>query len=138
MFSVKLNSGVPIYRQVIDQVNRQIDRGQLEVGAMLPSVRQLAHELGVNPMTVSRAYSQLESDGVVERKRGVGMVVVRKPIRPNGVLKPAIYQSLTWLFITRIGAGIAAAIVSYNTHLEVEPMIFANSLLQFGLLLDLL
>lgn len=92
MFSVKLNSGVPIYRQVIDQVNRQIDRGQLEVGAMLPSVRQLALELGVNPMTVSRAYSQLETDGVVERKRGVGMVVVRKPIKPNGVLKPAIKQ----------------------------------------------
>lgn len=92
VFSVKLNSGVPIYRQVIDQVNRQIDRGQLEVGAMLPSVRQLAHELGVNPMTVSRAYSQLENDEVVERKRGVGMVVVRKPIRPNGVLKPAIKQ----------------------------------------------
>lgn len=92
VFSVKLNSGVPIYRQVIEQVNRQIDRGQLEVGTLLPSVRQLAAELGVNPMTVSRAYSQLEADSVVERKRGIGMIVIRKAIRPSGVLKPAIKQ----------------------------------------------
>ena len=59
MFSIKFNSGIPIYRQVVDQVVRQIDRGQLDLGERLPSVRQLAGDLGVNPMTVSRAYSML-------------------------------------------------------------------------------
>lgn len=76
----------------MDQVNSLIDRGQLEVGQLLPSVRQLAVELGVNPMTVSKAYSQLETNGVVERRRGVGMVVVRKRKQPKGVLKPSINQ----------------------------------------------
>ena len=57
---------------------------------MLPSVRQLALELGINPMTVSRAYSQLEADGVVQRKRGVGMIVIRKASRPADLLLPTV------------------------------------------------
>ena len=92
MFSIKFNSGVPIYRQVVEQVVRQIDRGQIAVGELLPSVRVLATELGVNPMTVSKAYSILETDGVVERKRGVGMVVIKKAVKPDVLLKPAIQQ----------------------------------------------
>ena len=92
MFAIKLNSGVPIYRQVFDQVVREIDRGKLELGELLPSVRQLASELGVNPMTVSKAYSLLESEGVVERKRGVGMVVVKKAEKPNDYHKPTIQR----------------------------------------------
>ncbi len=92
MFAIQLNSGVPIYRQVIDEIVRQIDRGQIACGELLPSVRQLAGELGVNPMTVSKAYSQLESDGVVERKRGVGMVVIKKAEKPIDYLKPGIRQ----------------------------------------------
>jgi GntR family transcriptional regulator len=92
MFAIEPNSGVPIYRQVVDQVVQQIDRGQIEHGELLPSVRQLALEVGVNPMTVSKAYSILESDHVVERKRGVGMVVIKKAARPNALLKPTIAQ----------------------------------------------
>ena len=92
MFSIQFNSGVPIYRQVVEQVNHLIDRGQLEKGDLLPSVRNLATELGVNPMTVSRAYSTLEQDKVVERRRGVGMIVIRKPQKPNALLDPTIKQ----------------------------------------------
>ena len=90
MFSIKLNSGVPIYRQVVEQILRQIDRGTIEYGAMLPSVRQLATELGVNPMTISKAYGLLESDGVVERRRGIGMVVLKQAQAPEEVLRPSI------------------------------------------------
>ena len=92
MFAVKLNSGTPIYRQVFDEVVRQIDRGQIQEGDLLPSVRQLAHELGVNPMTVSKAWSLLEAESVVERKRGVGMVVIRKPVDREKYLEPTIEQ----------------------------------------------
>ena len=92
MFAVRFNSGVPIYRQVTDEVVKQIDRGQIKFGELLPSVRQLAQELGVNPMTISKAYSMLESDSVVERKRGVGMVVIKKAESPSDYLKPAIQQ----------------------------------------------
>ena len=92
MFAIQLNSGVPIYRQVVDEIVRQIDRGQIQFEELLPSVRQLASELGVNPMTVSKAYSLLESDSVVERKRGVGMVVIKKAEKPSNYLKPTIKQ----------------------------------------------
>ena len=90
VFHLQFHSGVPIYRQIMEQVLHMIDRGQLETGALLPSVRTLGLELGVNPMTISRAYSQLETDGVVERKRGVGMVVIGTAKQPDTVLQPAI------------------------------------------------
>ncbi len=90
MFTIQLNSGVPIYRQVFDQVVREIDCGRLKKDELLPSVRQLATELGVNPMTISRAYSLLENEGVVQRKRGVGMVVVKKAEKPADFLGPSI------------------------------------------------
>lgn len=72
-FHVAVNSGVPIYRQLIDQVRAQIGTGRLSAGDALPSVRQVAAQLAVNPMTVSKAYSLLEHDGVLENIRGQGM-----------------------------------------------------------------
>jgi GntR family transcriptional regulator len=72
---VSPNSGVPIYRQLMDQLRAQVAGGRLAAGEFLPSVRQVAEELQVNPMTVSKAYSLLERDGVVELVRGQGMRV---------------------------------------------------------------
>jgi GntR family transcriptional regulator len=92
MFAIKFNSGIPIYRQVFDQVVRQVDCGKLPKDELLPSVRQLAAELGVNPMTISRAYSLLESEGIVARKRGIGMVVIKKAEKPIDYLRPTIQQ----------------------------------------------
>jgi GntR family transcriptional regulator len=92
MFSIEINSGIPIYRQVYDQLVRQIAHGQIETGQMLPSVRQLASELGVNPMTVSKAYGLLEVDGIVRRKRGLGMEVVKKSEPPDEIIKDAIVR----------------------------------------------
>src|SRR6476469_8878965 len=88
-------SGVPIYRQLIDQIRAQIAGGRLAAGAFLPSVRQVAETLAVNPMTVSKAYSILERDGVVELVRGQGMRV--KQSATNGqvrrdVLMPILQQ----------------------------------------------
>lgn len=73
------HSGVPIYRQLVDQLKAQIAGGRLAAGEFLPSVRQVAEELQVNPMTVSKAYSLLERDGVVELVRGQGMRVRETP-----------------------------------------------------------
>jgi GntR family transcriptional regulator len=80
-FHVAPSSGVPIYRQLLDQVRAQIATGKLADGDFLPSVRQVARELAVNPMTVSKAYSLLERDGVVELVRGQGMRVVGRTVR---------------------------------------------------------
>lgn len=74
-FSAEPNSGVPIYRQLVSQIAAIAAGGQLAAGDYLPSVRTVAEGLAINPMTVSKAYSQLEADGVVERVRGKGMRV---------------------------------------------------------------
>lgn len=74
-FAVNPSSGVPIYRQLMDQVRAMIASGLLVNGDLLPSVRQMADELDVNMMTVSKAWSRLEAEGLLERVRGTGMRV---------------------------------------------------------------
>ena len=70
MFVLKPQSGIPIYRQILEQVRRMVASGQLAPGAELPSVRDLALKHAVNPMTISKAYSLLEAEGMLERNRG--------------------------------------------------------------------
>jgi GntR family transcriptional regulator len=68
-------SGVPVYRQLMDQIKFHIASGLLQPGDELPSTRALSSELGVNPMTISKAYSFLEKEEVVERRPGRPLVV---------------------------------------------------------------
>lgn len=75
IFSINTGSTEPIYRQLMEQVRRRIASGQLRAGQEIPSVRELAQTLAVHPMTVSKAYSALESQGLLERRRGLSMVV---------------------------------------------------------------
>ncbi len=75
------NSGVPVYRQLIEQITLQVTGGRLAPGDEMPSTRNLSSQLGVNPMTVSKAYAQLERDGVLDRRPGRPLVV--------GTLAPA-------------------------------------------------
>jgi GntR family transcriptional regulator len=69
------HSGVPIYRQIIDQVREQIMAGLLKEGDQLMPVRELSAQLAVNPMTISKAYSAMESEGLLERRRGIGLFI---------------------------------------------------------------
>jgi GntR family transcriptional regulator len=78
LFIVHASSGVPIYRQLVDQVEALVAGGRLRPGDVVPSVRQVAAALGVNPMTVSKAWSRLEANGVLDRDRGRGMVVAAR------------------------------------------------------------
>jgi len=81
LFRVSPASGVPIYRQLMDQVHSLVAGGRLKPGEFLPSVRQVAEDLQVNPMTVSKAYSLLERDGVLEMVRGQGMRLAERQSR---------------------------------------------------------
>lgn len=103
LFEIHPSSGAPIYRQFVDQVHALIAGGKVRPGEMLPSVRDVAKAAEVNPMTVSKAYSRLEADGVVERVRGQGMRVLQPTA--NGTLRerrsefrqllaPAIHRAL--------------------------------------------
>ena len=75
MFILNPQSGIPIYRQILEQVRRMVASGQLPPGTALPSVRDLAVRHTINPMTISRAYSILETEGLLERNRGRPMTV---------------------------------------------------------------
>ncbi len=74
-FDITPSSPTPIYRQIVEQVRRLIASGQLQPGDDLPSVRVVAQLHAINPMTVSKAYSMLETEGTLTRRRGVGMVI---------------------------------------------------------------
>jgi len=86
-FQIKPGSGVPIYRQIIDQVNRLIASGMLRAGDELPSIRQTAGHYEINPMTISKAYSLLEAAGVLERVRGQGMIVAAEQTGERSLTK---------------------------------------------------
>ena len=92
--SVAPTSGVPIYRQLVDQIRAQIVGGRFAADAFLPSVRQVADELQVNPMTVSKAYSILERDGAVELVRGQGMRVRAPTASANGRARREVWLPL--------------------------------------------
>jgi GntR family transcriptional regulator len=79
LFSIVTGSPEPIYRQLVDQVRRLVASGQFAAGDELPSVREVAGALAVNPMTVSKAYGLLETEGLLTRRRGLGMLVAERP-----------------------------------------------------------
>jgi GntR family transcriptional regulator len=81
------SSGVAIYRQLVDQVRAQIAGGRLGTGEFLPSVRRVAEDLQINPMTVSKAYSILERDGLLDLVRGQGMRVASMRAAANGKIR---------------------------------------------------
>jgi GntR family transcriptional regulator len=97
LFSIATGSPEPIYRQLVEQVRRLSAGGQLQPGDAMPSVREIAQALALNPMTVSKAYGLLEMEGVLARRRGLGMVVADSaPARPADradLLRPTLERA---------------------------------------------
>ncbi len=92
-FQLDPGSGVPFYRQIIDQVVLAVADGRLKPGEQLPTVRQLAVELSVNLNTVARAYREMEIRGIVESQQGTGTFVSqRKPERRTAERRKALEQ----------------------------------------------
>ena len=79
MFRIDAGSGVPIYRQLVQQVRRDVMLGRLLPGDQLPSVNEVVNALAVNPNTVVKAFSELEHQGMVVRRQGVGTFVAAAP-----------------------------------------------------------
>ena len=109
-FQLDSKSGVPIYRQIIEQVKYAIARGELEPGDRLPTVRQLAVDLSVNPNTVVRAYRQLEIAGVLETHQGSGTFV--------GKERPEIDSLEQQRMLDQILTELLARASSYGFTLE--------------------
>ena len=97
-----VKSGVPFYRQIIDQVKAAIATGSIAAGDRLPTVRQLAVDLSINPNTVSRAYTELELTGLVETQMGSGTYVGNRPVERNDVERRRLLDQLCQEFLSRV------------------------------------
>src|SRR5437868_12257385 len=98
-------SGVPVYRQIIDQVLGGIASGALRPGGQLPTVRQVAVDLAINPNTVLRAYRELEIRGVLETQQGTGTFISDRKVEPHGPERTRQLEQLVDEFAARAGAG---------------------------------
>jgi len=102
-FYVDERSAIPLYAQLGEQVLAAVSRGELRRGDRLPSVRDVAGELALNPLTVNRAYAQLEREGVVETRRGLGTFVASQAKRRGGAAAPQLID-IAERFVSRARA----------------------------------
>jgi GntR family transcriptional regulator len=104
-FRLDAQSGVPVYRQLIDQVQAGIAAGALSSGHQLPTVRQVAVDLAINPNTVLRAYRELEIRGVLDTQQGTGTFISDRKIEPDKRERERLLDQLVGEFVSRAGAG---------------------------------
>ena len=103
-FTLHSRSGVPIYRQIQDQIRFGISSGQLKRGEQLPTVRSLAAELSVNPNTVIKAYTELEREGVLTTEQGTGTFVGQESTsKLSGADRETKLESLCLEFLAHTG-----------------------------------
>jgi GntR family transcriptional regulator len=121
---IDTKSGVPFYRQIIEQVKFAIARGDLKPGDQLPTVRQLAVDLSINPNTVIRAYRELELAGVLETQQGSGTFVgTQKPRVDELEQERMLDQILTELLARASGYGFTLDdVLAGLRHRKEEPL----------------
>src|SRR5689334_24368828 len=103
-FQLNLRSGVPVYRQIIDQVLVAVASGAIAGGDQLPTVRQLAVDLSINPNTVIRAYRELEIRGVLETQQGTGTFISYRRPQPDGAERSRRLNQLVSETVARAGS----------------------------------
>src|SRR6202142_108864 len=104
-FRLDLHSGVPVYRQIIDQVTAGMAAGALKPGDQLPTVRQVAVDLAINPNTVVRGYRELEIRGLLETQQGTGTFISRQKVKGDQAERQRRLDQLVGEFVARAGAG---------------------------------
>src|SRR5580658_2637326 len=107
MFNFQLNahSGVPVYRQLIDQVQGALAAGRLKAGDQLPTIRQVAVDLAINPNTVTRAYREMEIRGLLETQQGTGTFVADRKVEYSKDDRERMLSQLVGEFVSRAGAA---------------------------------
>ncbi|HEX3877257.1 MAG TPA: GntR family transcriptional regulator [Bryobacteraceae bacterium] len=104
-FRLDASSGVPVYRQIIDQITGGVASGVLIAGDQLPTVRQAAVDLAINPNTVVRAYRELEIRGFLETQQGTGTFISRRKPQQDGAERQRQLDQLAAECIARAGAS---------------------------------
>jgi GntR family transcriptional regulator len=116
---VDTDNGLAVYDQIVRQVKFAVADGAVAVGDFIPSVRELARELAINPNTVARAYRQLQDDGVVEPVRGAGLAVATNA-------KKICRDERRRLLSARLGQALAEALQAGLEPAEVEQLVAAE------------
>jgi GntR family transcriptional regulator len=104
-FAIDLHSGVPVYRQLVDQVRSGMASGSWNAGDQLPTVRQLAVDLAINPNTVMRAYRELELGGLLETHQGTGTFIANKKLQKNSAERERQLSQMAGEIAARAGAA---------------------------------
>ncbi len=104
-FGLDLKSGIPVYRQIIDQVMGGIAASTLAAGDQLPTVRQVAVDLAINPNTVLRAYRELEIRGALETQQGTGTFISRQKVKRDEVERQRRLAQIVGEFVARAGSA---------------------------------
>lgn len=109
-FSISTNAGVPIYQQLTEQICSAIARGRLRGDDRLPSVRELSQALVVNPNTVARAYTELERDGTLYTRPGLGVFVSgSRPAMPKKVRRERLTRCVDQFLVDAVRLGCESA-----------------------------
>ena len=111
-FRVDGSSGVAPYRQIVEQVRHGLRLGLLEVGDQLPTVKEVVAMVAINPNTVSKAYRELELEGLVEGRAGVGTFVTRSLAGPSLAAHGELRRTLAQWLATARTAGLDDASIS--------------------------
>ncbi len=108
MIALNLNSEIPIYTQLRNQIVEALARGEVAPGEPLPTVRQLAEDLGINPMTVNKAYGELKHQGYLETNLKKG-TLVKQRVAPNPDFLQKIEPQLRLLIAETVLQGVSQA-----------------------------
>jgi len=100
-FRIDSKSGVPFYRQIIEQTKFAIARGDLHAGSQLPTVRQLAVDLSINPNTVIRAYKEMEIEGLLETHQGSGTFVSNQKLEIDHIERRRVLDQIVTEMLAR-------------------------------------
>ncbi|MFZ2655261.1 MAG: GntR family transcriptional regulator [Victivallales bacterium] len=119
IITIDTHSGMPIFRQILDQISRQILTGQLKTGEQLPPIREFSAELKINPMTLSKTYSILESEGYLERRRGIGLFVKKMETSESSSVKTELAEEIlktAAVNISQLGINEDTALKIFSRH----------------------
>jgi GntR family transcriptional regulator len=120
-FRLDGHSGVPVYRQLIDQVQGAIATGALKPGDQLPTVRLVAVELAINPNTVSRAYREMEIRGILDTQQGTGTFISDRQTEPTQEERQRQLSQLVGEFVSRAGAAGLTVDELINAMQQLNP-----------------
>jgi GntR family transcriptional regulator len=126
-FHLSAHSNVPAYVQVVQQVRQALLSGALRPGEQLPTVKEVVTELAINPNTVLKAYRELEREGLVEGRQGVGTFALRRPDGPPPRVQAALGRSLARWVAKAQEAGLDETDMESLLHATVRASVEART-----------